>query len=77
MDTSTNDSLRFTYCGMGKRIKKIEKPHGENPDTTSYVYDGMYAVCEFGGHLEVLKLNTSITEITEQMTVINVVQECV
>ena len=47
----TYDTLWFTYCGMGKRIKKIEKPNGQNPDTTSYAYDGMYAVCEFGGHL--------------------------
>jgi RHS repeat-associated protein len=37
---------------MGKRISKIEKPHGQNPDTTSYAYDGIYAVCEFGGHLD-------------------------
>jgi len=28
-------------------LKNNEKPHGENPDTTSYTYDGMYAVCEF------------------------------
>ncbi|MGB3480058.1 MAG: RHS repeat-associated core domain-containing protein [bacterium] len=47
MRTRSNDSLRFTCCGLGKRIRKIEKPHGENPDTTSYAYDGMYAVCEF------------------------------
>ncbi|OGC41510.1 hypothetical protein A2Y85_03720 [candidate division WOR-3 bacterium RBG_13_43_14] len=47
-----NDSLRMTYCGLGKRIKKI---HGTT-DTTSYAYDGMYAVCEFGGHLD-LKAN--------------------
>jgi len=46
----TNDCLRFTYCGMGKRIKKIEKPDGQNSDTTSYAYDGMYAVCEFGNY---------------------------
>ncbi len=39
-----NDSLRFTYCGLGKRIQKI---HGSS-DTTRYTYDGMYAVCEFG-----------------------------
>ncbi len=42
------DSLRFTYCGLGKRIRKI---HGAS-DTTKYCYDGMYAVCEFGGHLD-------------------------
>jgi RHS repeat-associated protein len=46
------DTLWFTYCGMGKRIKKIEKPNGQNPDTTAYAYDGMYATCEFGGHLD-------------------------
>jgi len=32
--------------------RKIEKPSGQNPDTTVYAYDGMYAVCEFGGHLD-------------------------
>ncbi len=47
MDIDTNDSLRFTYCGLGKRIRKIHGPS----DTTKYCYDGMYAVCEFGGHL--------------------------
>lgn len=52
MDTGTNDSLRFTCCGLSKRIKKIEKPNGQNPDTTAYAYDGMYAVSEFGGHLD-------------------------
>jgi RHS repeat-associated protein len=46
------DTLWYIYCGVGKRIKKIEKPHGENPDTTSYAYDGIYVVCEFGGHLD-------------------------
>jgi len=46
------DTLWFNYCGQGKRIRKIEKPNGENPDTTVYAYDGMYAVCEFGGHLD-------------------------
>ena len=48
MRTRSNDSLRFTYCGLGKRITKI---HGAS-DTTKYCYDGMYAVCEFGGHLD-------------------------
>ncbi|MGB3341226.1 MAG: RHS repeat-associated core domain-containing protein [bacterium] len=44
-----NDSLSFSYCGMGKRIKKI---HFGSDDTTCYAYDGMYAVCELGGHLD-------------------------
>ncbi|KPJ71737.1 hypothetical protein AMJ52_08360, partial [candidate division TA06 bacterium DG_78] len=52
MDPPQRDTLWFTYCGMGKKIQKIEKPNGEDPDTTVYVYDGMYAVCEFGGHLD-------------------------
>ena len=38
------DSLLLTYCGLGKRIKKTGIK-----DTTAYVYDGMYAVCEFDG----------------------------
>ncbi|MGB3480469.1 MAG: hypothetical protein WBB67_15075 [bacterium] len=46
MRTRSNDSLRFTYCGLGKRITKI---HGAS-DTTKYCYDGMYAVCEFGNY---------------------------
>jgi len=46
------DTLWFNYCGQGKRISKIEKPNGGSPDTTSYAFDGMYAVCEFGGHLD-------------------------
>lgn len=46
------DTVWFHYCGLGKRISKIEKPHGQSPDTTSYAYDGIYAVCEFGGHLD-------------------------
>jgi len=49
---TTYDTLWFTYCGMGKRIRKIEKPYGGSSDTTSYAYDGMYAVLEFGGHLD-------------------------
>jgi len=49
---TTYDTLWFNYCGQGKRISKIEKPNGGSPDTTSYAYDGMYAVCEFGGHLD-------------------------
>jgi RHS repeat-associated protein len=40
------DSLRFSYCGTGKRITKI---HGAS-DTTKYSYDGMYTVCEFGNY---------------------------
>jgi RHS repeat-associated protein len=48
----TKDTIWYHYCGMGKRIKKIEKPNGSSPDTTQYAYDGMYAVCEFGGHLD-------------------------
>jgi RHS repeat-associated protein len=48
----TYDTLWFQYCGMGKRLKKIEKPDGQSPDTTAYSYDGMYSVCEFGGHLD-------------------------
>jgi RHS repeat-associated protein len=48
----TKDSVWFNYCGMGKRIKKIEKPDGQNPDTVVYTYDGIYTVCEFGGHLD-------------------------
>ena len=40
-----NDSLLLTYCGLGKRIKKV---HTGDPDTTRYGYDGMYAVVEFG-----------------------------
>ena len=34
----------FTYCGLGQRLRKIG-----TTDTTSYVYDGMYAVSEFDG----------------------------
>ena len=46
------DTLWFNYCGLGKRICKIETPHGQSPDTIGYGYDGIYAVCEFGGHLD-------------------------
>jgi RHS repeat-associated protein len=49
---STYDTIWFDYCGLGKRIKKIQKSHGGSPDTTQYAFDGMYAVCEFGGHLD-------------------------
>ena len=52
LPTPTFDTLWYNYCGLGKRISKIEKPHGQNPDSTSYAYDGIYAVCEFGGHLD-------------------------
>jgi len=52
LPTPTFDTLWFSYCGVGKRISKIEKPHGQNPDTTGYAYDGIFAVCEFGGHLD-------------------------
>ena len=52
LPTPTFDTLWFNYCGLGKRISKIEKPHGQNPDTTAYAYDRIYAVCEFGGHLD-------------------------
>jgi len=44
LGSGRNDSLRLTYCGLGKRIRKI---HGAS-DTLRYCYDGMYVVCEFG-----------------------------
>jgi RHS repeat-associated protein len=47
----TIDSIGFNYCGMGKRIKKIEKTYSSSPDTTQYSFDGMYAVCELEGDL--------------------------
>ncbi len=40
-----NDSLMLTYCGFGKRIKKV---HASDPDTTRYCFDGMNVVAEFG-----------------------------
>jgi RHS repeat-associated protein len=47
----TLDTLWFNYCGLGKRITKIEKLYNQNPDTTRYVYDGMYTVCELEGDM--------------------------
>lgn len=48
---------------MGKRISKIEKPDGQNPDTTAYAFNGMYAVCEFGGHLDLQSLYVYANEL--------------
>ena len=42
------DSLVFKYSGLGSIIEKITKS-GSVVDTTWYVYDGIYAVCEFSG----------------------------
>jgi hypothetical protein len=48
---------------MGKRFKKI---HGVS-DTAGYAYDGIYVICEFGGHLEALESNASITVIMKRL----------
>ncbi|MEO0128750.1 MAG: RHS repeat-associated core domain-containing protein [candidate division WOR-3 bacterium] len=44
LGSGRQDSLRLTYCALGKRIKRIRGAS----DTTRYCYDGMYVVCEFG-----------------------------
>ncbi len=45
------DSAYHVYCALGKRIAKFFWDNSASiTDTTSYCYDGMFVICEFGGH---------------------------
>lgn len=43
--------FEFLYSSEGRRIRKIDSSSAD-VDTTYYVYDGMFAVAELDGHLD-------------------------